>query len=124
MTPSLRNPWPDIDPGEFRHQYTALISVPVSDASGSTVTYKSCVPAVQFWAKETAIRGTDVIKAGQDVSQVYLVLVTRYRAQLANLAQQRIQGPSGGQYIVQAVENIGRMNMYLELTCIALGANE
>jgi len=118
---ALNSTFPTIDPGQFRHQITLLEQVVGSDASGATVTYAPESQPVKAWAKIEYLRGTDIIKSGQDVSQVYLKITAWYRAEFS--ANKRIQGPSGNQYVIQAVENVLEMNTYMVLMCLGVGAN-
>ncbi len=117
----LNSPWPSIDPGQFRHQITLLEQVSSSDASGMTVTYQPDDIPVTAWAKIEYLRGMDIIKAGQDISQVYLKITAWYRPEFT--ANKRIQAPNGNQYVIQAVENVSEMNVYMVLTCLGIGAN-
>jgi len=113
--------WPTIDPGQFRHQITLLEQVPGSDASGVTVTYTPDSNPIVAWAKIDYLRGDAMIKAGQDVSQVYLKITMWYRAEFT--ANKRIRAPNGNQYVIQAVENVLEMNTYMVLMCLGVGAN-
>jgi SPP1 family predicted phage head-tail adaptor len=118
---ALTDNWPTIDPGQFRHQITLLSETTISDASGVSVTWAAASPPVTAWAKIEYLRGTDLIKAGQDVTQAYLKVTMWYRPQFT--AQSRIQTLSGNQYIIQAIENVLEMNTYMVLTCLGVGGN-
>jgi SPP1 family predicted phage head-tail adaptor len=109
------------DPGSFRHLVTFLKQMPVSDASGTSVQWFPSSPPETAWAKIETLRATDVIKSGQTVSQVYLTVTMWYRAGVES--KDRIFGPNGKQYVVQAVENVLERNVYLVLTCVALAGN-
>ena len=113
---------PDVDPGELIHRITFLDQVIGNDASGASVSYAPGNPAKQAWARIKWLRGTDVIKAGQDVSQAFAEVTIRYRQDVS--ASQRIQTPSGTVLIVQAMQNVREMNMWLALRCIAVGNND
>lgn len=113
--------WPEIDPGRFRHQITLLSPVTGSDSSGVSVTYAAASPPIVAWVEIEYVRGVDVIKAGQDASQVFLKVTGWWRSQFTT--NSRIQSPSGNVYIIQAVENVREINQYMVLTCIGIGAN-
>lgn len=118
---ALTDRWPTIDPGRFRHPITLLTPTTVTDASGLTVTWTAGSPPVTTWADIEYVRGTDLIRAGQDATQTYLKVTAWYLAQFT--AQSRIQTLSGNQYIIQAVENVQEMNEFMVLTCLGVGAN-
>lgn len=113
---------PDIDPGEMTTRITLLVQTLGSDASGAVATYAAGSPPVSFWGRVKWLRGTDAVKAGQDISQAFAEVTIRYRTDVA--AQDRIQLPSGAQLIIQAVRNAREMNAILYLDCIAVGSND
>jgi head-tail adaptor len=112
--------WPAINPGEFKHQVSLLVPTIKTDASGGVSTYAPSVPPVQAWVKIQYIRGDEIVKAGQDVSQVYVKLTGWYRSEFS--AQTRVQLPSGIIVLVSYVENVGEMNTYMILTCLGIGS--
>lgn len=118
---SLNSDWPDVDPGEFRHEITLLEARADTDASGVKTTYVAGEPPTTAWAKIEYVRATEVIKAGLDVSQVYLKLTMWYRPEFTG--GNRIQAPNGSQFIIQAAENVRMMNMFQVITCLGVGAN-
>lgn len=109
--------WPKIDPGQMVHQITILQQQVGTDISGAIVTW---VPLVVAWAQIDPVRGTDVIKSGQDTTQLFLTV--RIRWQSGILPNMRVQ-TLNGTYVIQAVENPGERNVILILNCLALGAN-
>lgn len=119
---SLGDKFPSIDPGEFRHHFTFLNQIPASDASGTSVSWSAASPPETAWGKMQMVRGTDVIKSGQDTAQVFMMLTTWYRS--GSYSNKRIQTPNGSQFVIQAVENVLQMNAFMVLTCIGIGANE
>jgi SPP1 family predicted phage head-tail adaptor len=118
---ALNSDFPGIDPGQFRHQITLLEEVTATDSSGTSVSWQADPVPVVAWMKIEALRSTEVIKAGLDVSQVYLKLTGWYRSQFT--ANKRIQSPGGNQYVIQAVENVLEMNTYMVLLCLGIGNN-
>lgn len=119
---SLNDSFPSIDPGEFRHQFTLLEQKSGMGTAGVTIEYVPGKPPITAFGKQDFIRGTELIKSGQDVSQVYLKLTMWYRAEFS--PNKRIQAPSGAKYIIQAVENVRGMNTYAVLTCLGVGENQ
>jgi SPP1 family predicted phage head-tail adaptor len=110
--------WPQINPGKMVHQVTILQPQPVQDISGTSIQW---VPFVQTWAEIVPVRGIDVVKSGQDTTQLFLTV--RIRWQTGILPKMRVQGQNG-QYVIQAIENPGERNVILVLTCLGLGANQ
>ena len=110
--------WPSIDPGEMRHQITILQQQRSSDASGSAVTM---VPFASAYAKIVVIRGTDVIKAGQVTTQLFLTISIWYQAGI--LADMQVQALNG-LYVIQSVENVSELGVVLVLNCVALSQNQ
>ena len=119
---ALKAPWPTIDPGEFRHVITFLNPVASTDSSGSIVSWQPSIPPLVAYAKIEAIRGSEVIKSGQEVAQLYLTITTWFRQ--GTLPNRRLQAPNGSQYIIQAVENVLEMNTFMVLTCLAVSLNQ
>ena len=68
--------WPTLDSGEMRHQITILGQVPATDISGSTV---AMVPLVTCYAKIEPVRGIDVIRSGQETTQLFLIISIWWR---------------------------------------------
>jgi head-tail adaptor len=119
---SLTSAIPGIDPGQFRHLVTLLEeSTSGSDASGAPVSWAVGDPPLTAYMKIESLKADEIIKAGLDVSQVDLKLTGWYRPQFT--AQSRIQAPSGNVYIVQAVQNVLEMNIFMVLLCLGVGAN-
>jgi site-specific DNA recombinase len=101
-----------------RHQIVILQQQRSSDASGSAVTM---VPFVSAYAKIVVVRGTDVIKAGQVTTQLFLTISIWYQAGI--LADMQVQAMNG-LYVIQSVENISELDVVLVLNCVALSQNE
>lgn len=112
-------PW--IDPALLQHRVTFLEQTAGSDASGSTATWVAGNPPDATWAEILPMRAEDVIKGGQDISQVRISVTLRYRADRAATA--RLQVPNGSQYVIEGIQNVAEMNLYLVLTCLAIGPN-
>ena len=109
--------WPTLDSGEMRHQITILGQVPSSDISGSTATM---APLLTCYAKIEPVRGLDVIKSGQETTQLFLVISIWWQAGiLANMQVQALNGL----YLIQSVENLLELDVVLKLNCLAIGKN-
>lgn len=113
-------PW--IDPGELRHRITFLEQVASQDLSGTVFAYEPAKKPECAYAAMEMLPGTDVIKSGQDISQVHMTVTIRYRSGVAT--NRHFRTPNGSEFIIQAVENVLQRNLYLRLTCLGLGAND
>jgi len=107
---------PGIDPGKLRHKITLLEPSAVNDASGVTIVYAP--GSVSEWAEIEYTRGSEVFKAGQDITQLYARITIRYNE--AFTATKRLQVPSGRQFVIQSVENLQERNILMALNCQAL----
>jgi head-tail adaptor len=67
------------------------------------------------------MRGTDLVRSGQDTSLVFITVTIRWQPGITSAM--RIQTATGT-YSIQAVENVLERNRRLNLLCLALGANE
>jgi head-tail adaptor len=114
------NPWPSIDPGQFRHLITFLEQDLVQDGSGVSPQWN---PAEQspVWMKVEYMRGTDKFKAGQNVAQALVTLTGYWRPWFST--DMRVQLRNGSQFIIQSIENVLEMNTFAVLTCVGLGSN-
>jgi len=109
--------WPTLDSGEMRHQITILMQAPSTDVSGGTV---AMVPLVTCYAKIEPVRGIDVIKSGQETTQLFLIISIWWQAGiLANMQVQALNGL----YLIQSVENVLELDVVLKLNCLAIGKN-
>jgi SPP1 family predicted phage head-tail adaptor len=110
--------WPSIDPGKAVHLVTLLQQRTVSDISGTSIQWVPFVSDV--WAQIDPVKGIDVIRGGQDTTQLFLTVKIYW--QRGVLPKMRLQ-TLNGTYVIQAVENPGERNIILVLTCLALGSN-
>ena len=109
--------WPTLDSGEMRHQITILGQVPSTDVSGGTV---AMVPLLTCYAKIEPVRGIDVIKSGQETTQLFLIISIWWQAGiLANMQVQALNGL----YLIQSLENVLELDVVLKLNCLAIGKN-
>ncbi|HXI88457.1 MAG TPA: phage head closure protein [Bryobacteraceae bacterium] len=111
-----------IDPGRLRHRVTIqklqFSSPPEYDAAGPVGTP---ISFLTVWAAIEPARSTDIIRSGQTISEVIIPIYVRYRAGIA--ANQRVVFGSNS-YVIQGIRNVDENNEWLELQCLALGANQ
>ena len=112
--------WPQIDPGEMVHQVTLQQQTQGFDVSGAVTVW---TPFVTTWAAIEPVRGTDVLRSGQDTTNLYLRVSIRWQTGIQpNMRLLRSDGVTT--YIIQAIENPGERNVILILFCLALGLNQ
>lgn len=114
--------WPVVDPSTFIHRITFLDQVQGFDASGAVVSYAAGSPPDVTYGRIKLVSGRDVIKGGQDTSQLFAEVTTYYRA--GRGPNTRILTPSGSVFIVRSVANLDERNMFTVFNCVGLGANE
>ncbi len=115
---STMSAWPMVDPGKMVHWITIHKQTTVTDISGTSAAWTEFV---RTWAQIDPVRGSDVLKAGQDTTQLFLTVKIRWQAGI--LPNMRVQS-CNGTYIIQSIENPGERNVVLVLNCIALGLNQ
>jgi SPP1 family predicted phage head-tail adaptor len=76
---------------------------------------------VKTWAQIEPVRGTQVLKAGQDTTQLFLTIGIRWQTGI--LPNMRVKS-NNGTYTIQSIENPGERNVILILNCIALNLNQ
>lgn len=110
--------WPSINPGRMVHKITIQRQQTITDISGTVVEW---VDFVSCWAAIDPVRGTEVLRAGQDTTQLYLTVVIRWQSGI--LPNMRVRS-NNGTYIIQSIENPGERNVVLVLNCLALGSSQ
>lgn len=100
-------------------QITILRASIGSDVSGTVS--GSWEAFVTTYAKVTWLRGTDVIRSGQDTAQVYGVITIVYQPGITS--GMRVQ-TRNGTYAIQSIVNPDELNVRLDLICLALGENQ
>jgi head-tail adaptor len=108
-----------LDPGEMIHRISILQETAVSDISGTSAAW---VPFVSMWAKIEPVRGTDLLKSGQDTAQSFMTIKIFWQPGI--LANMRVQTLDGTFIIQGKPENPGMRNVILILNCIGLGVNQ
>jgi hypothetical protein len=116
------NGYPTIDVGALRSRVTIIAlaagDAPSYDASGVALSEQVVASA---WAAIEAMRGTDVIRSGQTVTQLYLTIAMWYQPGL--LPNMLVRTDTGSEYTIQSVENVREMNVVIVLNCIGFGEN-
>jgi len=107
-----------IDPGAMVHIVTIFESVTVEDASGTVSQWR---PVLKAWAQIDPVRGSEVIKAGQDTTQLFLTVKIYWQQNIR--ANMRVDSLNGS-YLIQSIENLGERNVVLVLNCLALGLSQ
>lgn len=118
---NLNNSYPTCNPGEFRNIITLLQPVTTVGVAGSETAYQAGSPATTAHARIEYLRGSEQIRSGIDISQQYLKITAWYDP--AFTVQSRIQTEGGSVYIIQNVENVREMSVFMVLWCIGLGVN-
>jgi head-tail adaptor len=111
--------WPEVNPGEMVTQITILQSATDSDISGTISS--GWQPFITTYAKVTFLRGTDVVRSGQDTAQVYGVIAMIYQPGIT--PKMRVQ-TRNGIYIIQSIVNPEELNVRLDLLFIGLGEHQ
>lgn len=118
MTPSRTTPsmmtWPAFDPGRMVHQIEIQRPSPGFDSSGAVIVWKTFVRA---YAAIEPIRGTDVVRAGQVTTQLYVTIIMLYQPGIN--ASFRVHSFKGN-FVIQSVENPYERDTHLVLNCVEL----
>jgi head-tail adaptor len=118
MTPSRTTPqmmpWPVFDPGRMAHQVNIQKPTPGFDESGATIIWQTFLTT---YAAVEPIRGTDVVRAGQITTQLYITVTMLYVAGIN--ASFRVNCAKGN-FVIQSVENPLERDVLLILNCVEL----
>lgn len=106
-----------IEAGELRHSVTILQPSITMGTSGAQTTYTTFLSDVR--AKIEAMRGTDIVKSGMQVTQTFLTVTIRYVSGIT--PQMQVQRHGGATYIIQSIENVLERNRVLKLLCLDIG---
>jgi head-tail adaptor len=110
--------WPVVDPGKMVHQIQILRQAPGKDVSGTRVDFS---PFITTWAQMEPVKGTDMLRSGQDITQLYITVTIRWQDGIQ--PNMKVQAQNGT-YIIRSIENPGERNVILVLNCLALGLNQ
>jgi SPP1 family predicted phage head-tail adaptor len=105
--------------GTLRHAITILQQTIIPDSvSGNVDTYTMFLSTR---AIIEPIHGTDLVRSGQDATQLFITVTIRYQPGITSTM--RLQTDSAT-YRIVAIENVLEKNRVLKILCLALGANE
>jgi SPP1 family predicted phage head-tail adaptor len=107
-----------IPAGDLRHVVNILEPTLSTDASGAVQTWTTFLADVR--AAIDPIRGTELIRSGQDVTQTFITVTIRYVPGVT--AAMRVEAHHGT-YVIQSIENISERNRVLKLLCMAVAPN-
>jgi SPP1 family predicted phage head-tail adaptor len=110
--------WPTLNSGDLRHRVTVLAETVIASAAGTDT---ALAPVISAWAKIEPMKGTDVIRSGQDITQIPVVVSMYYDARVQPKMQLQALN---GRYAIQAVRNVLELNAVMELTCLAIAGAE
>lgn len=104
--------------GELRHSITILAPTLTTDATGNVMTYTPFLTDVR--AKIDPVKGLELIRSGQDISQTFITVSIRYVPGITS--QMQVQAHHG-LYTIRYIENVLERNRVLKLMCLALEGN-
>ena len=110
--------WPTLNSGDLRHRVTVLAET-VTDTAAGTDTVLS--PQISAWAKIEPMKGTDVIRSGQNITELPILVSMYYDARVQPKMQLQALN---GRYAIQAIRNVLELNVVMELTCLAIAGAE
>jgi SPP1 family predicted phage head-tail adaptor len=110
--------WPTLNSGDLRHRVTVLAETVTTTAAGTDTVLS---PVICAWAKIEPMKGTDVIRSGQNVTELPVVVSMYYDARVQ--PQMQLQALNG-RYAIQAIRNVLELNVVMELTCLAIAGAE
>jgi SPP1 family predicted phage head-tail adaptor len=110
--------WPTLNPGDLRHRVTILAEAVTVNAAGTDTVLS---PVITAWAKIEPMKGTDVVRSGQDITQLPVIVSMYYDARVQSKMQLQT---INGLYVIQAIRNVLELNAVMELTCLAIAGAE
>jgi SPP1 family predicted phage head-tail adaptor len=110
--------WPTLNAGELRHRVTVFAETVIASAAGTDT---ALTPVISAWAKIEPMKGTDVIRSGQDITQLPVIVSMYFDARVQSKMQLQALN---GRYAIQAVRNVLELNAVMELTCLAIAGAE
>jgi len=113
--------WPSVNPGTFRHHVTFLEQSTFHGTSGAGIAYLPASPPHSAKCAIDPVGGSGRIQSGQDAAIQEIRITMRYQAWV--LPSMRVQAADGDVFIIKTIENPRRMNRYLILQCVGIGAN-
>jgi len=114
--------FPIIDIGKLRHLVTIQKQGPASppnfDAAGPKSVWN---PFTTAMAAIDIVSGTEVIRGGLTVTELYLIVTMYYQPGIT--PDMRVASDNGSTYLIRSVANVMEMNAVLELNCLGLQEN-
>jgi head-tail adaptor len=110
--------WPKLNPGDLRHRVTVLEEIVTANAAGTDTVLSLVISA---WAKIEPMRGTDIIRSGQNITELPVIVSMYYDARVQPKMHLRTLN---GRYAIQAIRNVLQLNAVMELTCLAIAGAE
>jgi SPP1 family predicted phage head-tail adaptor len=110
--------WPTLNSGDLRHRVTVLEETVIANAAGTDTVLS---PVISAWAKIEPMKGTDVLRSGQNITQLPVIVSMYYDARVQPKMQLQALN---GRYAIQAIRNVLDLNTVMELTCLAIAGAE
>ena len=110
--------WPTLNAGDLRHRVTVLEETVTANAAGTDTVLS---PVISAWARIEPMKGTDIIRSGQDITQTPIIVSMYYDARVQPKMQLQVLN---GRYAIQAIRNVLELNAVMELTCLAIAGAE
>ena len=107
--------WPKLDPGGLDSKIDIYRQTVTSGTSGSEI--GRALFLANVWASVDPVSGTDVIRGGQNVTELMLVLKIYYQP---GILPNMTVNSDGDWYVIKSVENPGKRNIMLILNCVAI----
>ena len=110
--------WPTLNSGDLRHRVTVLEETVTANVAGTDTVLS---PVISAWAKIEPMKGTDVIRSGQNITQLPVIVSMYYDPRVQPKMQLQALN---GRYAIQAIRNVLELNAVMELTCLAIAGEE
>lgn len=119
----------EFDQARLRHRVAIQQQVeanpPATDAGGPTMIWQTIF---WCWAAIDPLGGRDLISNGQTASEVEIPIRIRWRYGVTSAM--RVKRPpmegdvQGAAYIIRGIRNVQERNIWLDLSCVAIGPNQ
>ena len=110
--------WPTLNSGDLRHRVTVLQETQTVNVAGTDTVLS---PVIFAWAKIEPMKGSDVIRSGQQITQLPVIVSMYFDARVQSKMQLQALN---GRYAIQAIRNVLELNAVMELTCLAIAGAE
>ena len=107
--------------GRLRERITFLAQATGADVSGASFAWVPTLPPDVTRAEIISVSGTDIIRSGQDLSQVQAIVTFRYKPP-GRSPNQRFTDSRGNIYVIKAIRDIdpGKL-ISQEMICLLIG---